>query len=131
MTMKRLLTRTARLAAIACLCAVVIGDIAWADDAADGKRLFNKCRACHTLEPGKTRIGPSLHGVIGRRSASLPGFNYSEAMRQANVVWDEATLDAFLEDPRAFVPGTKMTFPGLKKAAERRAVIAFLKAHAR
>lgn len=113
------------------LLAVGPSSVVRADDAAVGARQFNKCRACHTLEPGKTRIGPSLHGVIGRRSGTLEGFTYSQAMRQADVVWDDATLEAFLADPRAFVPGTKMTFPGLASEADRKAVIAYLKAHAR
>lgn len=119
------------IAATAALLAAGPGAATAADSGADGARLFNQCRACHTLEPGKTLIGPSLHRVIGRKAGSLEGFSYSQAMRQTGVVWDEATLDAFLGDPRGFVPGTKMAFPGLKRAADRAAVIAYLKAHAR
>ena len=96
-------------------------------DVKKGKRVFNKCKACHTLAEGKNRIGPSLHGIIGRKSGTAPKFHYSSAMKKADVVWDEKTLDEFLSKPRTFIHGTKMSFPGLNKKADREDVIAYLK----
>jgi cytochrome c len=95
-------------------------------DPAEGKKVFAKCAICHSTEAGKNMIGPSLHGVVGRKSASEEGFAYSPAMKAANKTWDEATLDNYLTDPRAAVPGTKMIFPGLKSETDRKNVIAFL-----
>ncbi len=95
-------------------------------DPALGKTAFNKCAACHSIKEGENKIGPSLHGVVGRPSHSIEGFNYSEAMKAYNVTWDPATLDHYLADPRGVVNGTKMIFVGLKKDDERANVIAYL-----
>lgn len=97
-----------------------------AGDVAAGKSVFNKCAICHTASPGKNSLGPTLFGVVGRPSASAAGYSYSEAMKAANKTWDEATLDAYLTDPKAMVPGTKMTFAGLPKAEDRANLIAYL-----
>jgi cytochrome c len=97
-----------------------------ADDVEAGKTAFKKCALCHTAEAGKNKIGPSLFGVVGRKSASLENFNYSDAMKKFDHDWDPQTLDAYLADPRATVPGTKMIFPGLKDKTERGDVIAYL-----
>jgi cytochrome c len=99
---------------------------ATAADVEAGKVAFKKCALCHTTEPGKNKIGPSLFGIVGRKSASLDDFNYSEAMKKFDHVWDADTLDTYLADPRAVVPGTKMIFPGIKDKAERDDVIAYL-----
>ncbi len=72
-------------------------------------------------------MGPNLHGILGRAAASVEGFKYSKAMRESGIVWDEEILNAYLEKPRAVVPKGKMTFPGLRKAADRDNVIAYLK----
>ncbi|MGO9357184.1 MAG: c-type cytochrome [Xanthobacteraceae bacterium] len=95
-------------------------------DAVAGKSVFNKCAICHSPAPGKNSVGPSLFGVVGRPSATGAGFAYSDAMKAANKTWDEATLDAYLTDPKAMVPGTKMIFPGLPKPEDRANVIAYL-----
>lgn len=106
--------------------------LAWAANsavAADveaGKVAFKKCALCHTTEPEKNKIGPSLFGVVGRKSASLDDFNYSEAMKNFDHTWDEETLETYLADPRGTVPGTKMIFPGIKDKTERDDVIAYL-----
>jgi len=98
-----------------------------AGDAAKGKKIFAKCMACHTTEAGKNKVGPSLHGIIGRKSGSIADFTYSDAMKNSNLTWDEATLDKYLTSPKAEVPGNKMVFPGLPKADDRANVIAYLK----
>ena len=95
-------------------------------DAAAGKAVFSKCGICHAVEEGKNKIGPSLHGVVGRPSHAIESYKYSKAMEAYNVTWDPATLDPYLEDPRKVVPGTKMIFPGLKSEADRQNVIAYL-----
>jgi len=95
-------------------------------DPALGKTAFTKCAACHSVNQGENKIGPSLHGVVGRPSHSIEGFSYSEPMKNYNVTWDPATLDHYLADPRGVVPGTKMIFVGLKKDDERANVIAYL-----
>lgn len=97
-------------------------------DATAGRQVFRKCQACHSLEPGKNTVGPSLAGVIGHKAGSAPNFDYSPAMKQANIVWDAKTLDAYLADPQKVVPGNKMPFPGLKTEHDRADVLAFLAA---
>jgi cytochrome c len=99
---------------------------AMAADVEAGKVAFKKCALCHTTEPGKNKIGPSLFGVMGRKSGTLDNFNYSEAMKNFDHTWDAETLDTYLADPRAVVPGTKMIFPGVKDKTERDDVIAYL-----
>jgi|APAra7269097559_1048567.scaffolds.fasta_scaffold06939_3 cytochrome c len=96
-------------------------------DPAAGQKVFVKCQVCHSLDAGTNKVGPSLHGLIGRHSASIDGFSYSPAMKSANVTWDPATLDKYLTNPRAMVPGTKMLFPGLPKPEDRANLIAYLK----
>lgn len=98
-----------------------------AGDAAEGKKVFAKCQACHQLAEGKNGVGPSLHGVFGRKSGTAPGYKYSNAMHDKGVTWDEVTLRQYLTDPKAFVPGNKMAFPGIKKDSELDNLIAFLK----
>ena len=95
-------------------------------DPALGKTQFNKCAACHSIKAGENKIGPSLHGIVGRPAHSVEGFSYSEPMKNYNVTWDPATLDHYLADPRGTVPGTKMIFVGLKKEDERTNLIAYL-----
>ena len=96
-------------------------------DAAKGKKVFNKCKTCHSFDTGKKKIGPHLKGIVGRQAASVEGYKYSKAMKAADIVWDEASLDAFLKKPRAFLKGTKMTFAGVKKESQRQDLIAYLK----
>jgi cytochrome c len=95
-------------------------------DVEAGKAEFKKCALCHTTEAGKNKIGPSLFGIVGRKAASVDNFNYSEAMKKFDHTWDAETLDTYLADPRATVPGTKMIFPGIKDEKERQDVIAYL-----
>ena len=91
---------------------------------------FNKCAACHTLTAGRHGIGPSLAGTYGGPAASAANYRYSAELQASGLVWDAATLDAFLENPRALVPGTKMVFSGLRDPAERAQVIAYMERYA-
>ena len=97
-----------------------------AADVEAGKIAFKKCALCHTTEAGKNKIGPSLFGVVGRKSGNVDNFSYSEAMKNFDHTWDAETLDTYLADPRTVVPGTKMIFPGIKDKSEREDVIAYL-----
>jgi cytochrome c len=98
------------------------------DLVAAGEKAFAPCKACHTLEPGgHDRLGPNLHGVFGRKSGTKDGYKFSEAMTKAAIVWDETTISKYLENPRSFIPGNRMAFPGIPKAETREALIAFLK----
>lgn len=106
---------------------VAFASAASAQDMAAGKASFAKCKACHNLEPGKNVIGPSLHGLFGRKAGTAPGFHYSSANKNSGIVWNEQTLFEYLENPQKFIPGTKMVFPGIKREKERRDLIAYLK----
>lgn len=113
--------------ALSALTILALSSAAYAGgDAAAGKKVFAKCAICHSAQQGKTLVGPSLFGVVGRHSASVEGYSYSDAMKKADKTWDEKTLDAYLTDPKAMVPGTKMVFVGLSKEEDRENVIAYL-----
>lgn len=105
----------------------IIGPSASAADINAGEKVFKKCKACHSLQPGKKKVGPSLYGVVGRKSGTLEGFKFSKAMKNADITWDEKTLDEYLTKPRAYVKGTRMAFVGLKKGEDRENVIAYIK----
>jgi cytochrome c len=111
------------VAAVACT-----GGLAMADDKAkQGETIFKRtCAACHTVEAGKNRIGPSLAGVVGRKAGTAAGFKYSDPMAKSGITWSDDSLNKYLTDPKAFVPGNKMVFTGLKKDDERHAVIDYL-----
>jgi len=107
------------------------GDVAARIAAADvnkGKVLFLQCRACHSLVPETEsgKIGPTLHGVIGRAAGSVPGFTYSEAVANSGITWSAAEIDKWLERPSDFLPGNKMVFVGVQAPADRAAIIAFI-----
>ena len=109
----------------ACLMQIGAGSAGAADIEA-GKVTFKKCALCHTNEKGKNKVGPSLFGLVGRKSANLDNYNYSDAMKKFDQVWTPQTLDKYLADPRTVVPGTKMIFPGIKDETERENLIAYL-----
>ncbi len=100
---------------------------AHAQNAEAGKTAFKQqCGLCHDTAPGKNRVGPSLFGVVGRKTGSVAGFHYSDANKGSGITWDEATLDKYLTDPRAVVPGTTMTYAGVKNDQTRHDIIAYL-----
>ena len=96
-------------------------------DSDAGKKVFNKCKACHEAEQAKNKVGPNLVGVFGRKAGSVEGFNYSDAMKNSNVVWSETTIAEYVKNPKEFIPGNKMVFPGLKSDKEIADLIAYLK----
>jgi cytochrome c len=95
-------------------------------DPVAGARIFKQCQQCHTLQPGKNLTGPTLHQIIGRTAGTVEKFNYSKANKESGVVWTEQKMFDYLENPRAFIPGTKMIFAGLRKPQDRADVIAFI-----
>lgn len=99
-----------------------------AGDPGRGKVVFARCAACHSMEPAKKTIGPTLAGVLGRKAGTLPGFTFSPAMKKYGGVWDVKTMDAFLAAPTKTVPGTRMVFMGLPKAEDRADLIAYMQA---
>ena len=101
---------------------------AFAQDAAAGAEVFKKCKVCHQIGDGaKNAVGPVLTGVVNRPAGTYPGYNYSDANKTSGITWDEATLAVYLKNPKAKVPGTKMTFPGLQSDDHIKNVIAYLK----
>jgi cytochrome c len=99
-------------------------------DAKKGEVDFITCKTCHTIEAGVNRIGPSLHGVVGRKAGIIPGFVYSTANKDSGITWTPDKLFQYLEKPQRVVPGTKMTFPGWPDDPQKRAdVIAYLQAN--
>jgi len=99
-----------------------------AGDLANGRRVFARCRSCHTIGAGgPDTAGPNLHGVFGRAAGARPRYSYSNVLRTADFAWDADKLDQWLQNPRGFLPGNKMSFAGLPDATDRRDVIAFLK----
>jgi cytochrome c len=107
--------------------ASVVATQARAQDAAAGEKVFKaNCTICHSPRPGKNLIGPSLFSVVDRHSGMVAGFHYSDANRNSGLTWNVATLDRYLTSPKAVVPGTLMTFPGLKDSNQRADLIAYL-----
>jgi cytochrome c len=117
--------------------AIILAGIAFAlpaqaDELVDaGAKVFKKCAACHVADKKQNKIGPTLNGIVGRKAASIADYKYSEGSlahaKETGEVWDEAKLDTYLTDPKAYIPKNKMAFPGLKNPDDRKAVIAYLK----
>ncbi|WP_223861625.1 c-type cytochrome [Geminicoccus harenae] len=107
--------------------ALVWGNAAQAQDAAAGEKTFKRfCAVCHTVEPDKNRVGPTLHGVYGRTAGSVENFRYSDAMKETGWTWDQEHLDTYLANPKQAIPGNKMIFAGVKKDEDRANLIAYL-----
>jgi cytochrome c len=115
--------------AVALLLSASLSEAASAAEDASGEQLFNNnCRTCHSWKEGDNRLGPTLHGVVGRKSGSIQGFNYSQSLKQANLTWDEATLDKFIANPDGVVQNNNMKpYTGIADQAVRQKIIEFLK----
>jgi cytochrome c len=121
-------TKLAVAGGFAALLALAALEPASAQDAENGAEVFKKCRACHQIgEDAKNAVGPVLNGLFGRKSGTIEGFTYSDANKSSGVVWDEATFAKYIADPRAFMPGNKMAFAGLKDPEDVKDLVAFLK----
>jgi len=119
--------KMSRVAPGLALAAVICASTAEAaGDAATGEHVFARCTVCHSPKAGENKIGPSLAGVFGRKSGSVPGYNYSPALQSAGITWDEQELDKYLANPPADVHGTKMAI-SVPSAEDRQNVIAYLK----
>lgn len=115
------------VATLATLAAAGIAQAQENHTAEEGAKLFKRvCSVCHSADAGKNKIGPSLFGVIGRKSGTAPGFAYSRAMKAANITWDDETIDKYIANPKKVVPGNKMPYSGMKKAPERQEIIAYI-----
>ena len=101
--------------------------IAHAGDPNAGKTVFTAiCSGCHTVQPGQSKVGPSLFGIVGRRTGEPSAFPYSPANQASNLIWDVGTLDMYIQAPHAIVPGTRMSYGGLKDDTKRDNLIAYL-----
>lgn len=119
--MKKLFMITAALGVLAAA-PTMAGDIK------AGEKVFKKCKACHVVDKEKNKTGPHLVNIMGRTAGSLESYKkYSKAMKENGIVWNEETLDGYLENPKKYIKGTKMAFGGLKKEKDRENVIAYLK----
>jgi cytochrome c len=98
-----------------------------AQDAVVGKEAYKECAACHSIKSGETLLGPSLAGVYGRKAGAVEGFRYSGPLKKSGVVWDDGNLDAYIADPQAVIPGSRMPYSGMADATTRKNLVAYLK----
>ena len=107
------------LSALVIIASSSLASAALAQDAAAGKTSFNKCLPCHSIGEGaKNKVGPELNGLDGRKSGTAPDYNYSDANKNSGITWNEAEFKVYIKDPKAKIPGTKMTFAGIKNENE-------------
>jgi cytochrome c len=121
-----------RVSGLAAAAALALGFFTVAASAQDGdpeagKKVYRQCQACHVLDKEQNRVGPHLVGIFGREAGSVEGFKYSDAMKESGIVWDEETIDAYVADPKGYIPGNRMPYAGLKDAEDRADLIAYLK----
>jgi cytochrome c len=115
-----------RIAAAFCAMLLLVG-VARADgDATRGEARFQECAACHRLDAGSGGVGPSLHGVFERKAGELADFRFSPALKRSGIVWSPQTLEAYLADPQALVPGNRMPYAGMADPRDRADLIAYL-----
>jgi cytochrome c len=121
-----------RIGTTALVATLIVGGLAAsaaaAGNAARGKEVFQRCTVCHSLAAGENGIGPSLHGLFGRKAGTVPDYNFSKAMRNSGIVWNETALQKFLADPQAAVPGTKMESGAVDNPQALDDLLAYLKA---
>lgn len=116
-----------RLAALLPCINLLAPGVAIAADMAAGQAIFARCRICHNVQAGAPNtVGPNLHGVFGRKAGSLPNFLYSAAMKDSGITWDDDTLRKYLDNPKDFIPGNKMAFPGIKDENDMASLLAYL-----
>ncbi len=106
--------------------AVAVGPARADGDAARGEKKFEECATCHSLAEGQNGVGPSLHGLFGRRAAEIADFRYSAPMKRSGIIWTAKTLDAFVADPQKVVVGNRMPYAGLPDPGDRADLIAYL-----
>lgn len=112
------------IAAVFCLSSMTA---AFAEDLAAGATTFRKCAICHDIgETAKNKVGPVLNGLPGRKTGTVAGYNYSDANRNSGIVWTEEAFLEYIKDPKAKIPGTKMTFPGIKNEKDAKDLWAYL-----
>jgi cytochrome c len=124
------MTASVRAGVVACLSVLLPALSAGAESAKAGPEAFNNnCRTCHSAKEGDNRLGPSLHGIIGRKAGELSGYaNYSQSLKSSGITWDEASLDKFIANPETLVPNNNMKpFKGVTDPAVREKIIAYLK----
>ena len=122
--------RARHVLAVALASAMMVASAsAIAADVKKGKKVFKKCKVCHSIKEGKKhKQGPNLYGVFGRTSGTAEGFKkYSDAMKEAAIVWDEETIRAYITDPKGYIPKNKMAFNGVRKEKDRDNLLAYLK----
>jgi cytochrome c len=112
---------------VAALSLALLGNAARAEgDATRGEAKFQECAACHKLDAGSNNVGPSLHGIIGRKAGEIADFRYSPAIKRSGITWTLETIDKFITDPQAMVPANRMPYAGLANPADRADLIAYL-----
>ena len=114
------------LASVVTVAVLAMAGPALADGAAGQKAFQGQCSTCHAVTPGTNKIGPSRSGIVGRPAASVPGYKYSAAMTKSGLTWSAGELDTYLTAPKAAVPGTKMTYAGVKDTTKRNDIVAYL-----
>jgi cytochrome c len=115
-----------RAAAVALLTSFLVGTAHAEGDAARGEAQFKECAACRKLAAGANEVGPSLHGIFSRKAGELADFRYSPAMKRSGITWTPETLDKYLADPQAFIPGNRMPYAGMANATDRADLVAYL-----
>jgi cytochrome c len=122
------LKQTLTIGAFAMAATVMITPVSHAEgDPEAGAKVFRKCATCHEVKEPKNKVGPHLVGIFGRHAGAVEDFKYSDAMKNADIVWDEETISAYVREPKTYVPGNRMIFVGLKKDEEVENLIAYLK----